>query len=67
MAFQIGEAAQIASHNIFRATPHFVRGAAHPNLVRNTFAVFMQPNVDYHLTPGLTFDEFTKQVVKRHS
>lgn len=66
IAFQLGEATQIASRGLFRATPHLVRGASYPNLARNTFAVFMQANVDYKLTPELTFDQFTKQVMKRH-
>jgi isopenicillin N synthase-like dioxygenase len=42
LAFQIGEAAQIASRGKLVATPHLVRGAAYPYLARNTFAVFMQ-------------------------
>ncbi|KAH6602614.1 hypothetical protein BASA61_000947 [Batrachochytrium salamandrivorans] len=66
LAFQIGEAAQIGSHGLLRATPHLVRGAAYPHLARNTFAVFMQPNVDYQLTPEKTFDDYTKEVMLRH-
>ncbi|RKO89664.1 hypothetical protein BDK51DRAFT_29953, partial [Blyttiomyces helicus] len=42
VAFQLGEAAQIASRGRLVATPHLVRGAAVPGVARNTFAVFMQ-------------------------
>ncbi|KAI8906013.1 hypothetical protein EDD86DRAFT_193442 [Gorgonomyces haynaldii] len=66
LAFQIGEAAQIASRGLLVATPHLVRGAAYPNVARNTFAVFMQPNVDHQLLPDLNFDQFTKEVMQRH-
>ncbi|KAL2915888.1 hypothetical protein HK105_204589 [Polyrhizophydium stewartii] len=66
LAFQIGEAAQVGSRGLLVATPHLVRGAAYPNLARNTFAVFMQPNVDYPLTADKTFNDFTKEVMKRH-
>ncbi len=66
LAFQIGEAAQIASRGLLVATPHLVKALALPFISRNTFAVFLQPNVDYPLTLELTFDEFTKQVMKRH-
>jgi isopenicillin N synthase-like dioxygenase len=66
LAFQIGEASQIASGGFLVATPHLVRGSSYPNLSRNTFAVFMQPNVNYKLTPELDFAEFTKQVLQRH-
>ena len=42
LAFQIGEAAQVASEGLLVATPHLVKGASFPNVARNTFAVFMQ-------------------------
>ena len=42
LAFQIGEAAQVASRGLLKATPHLVRGAFKENMARNTFAVFMQ-------------------------
>ncbi|KAI9100491.1 hypothetical protein DFS34DRAFT_487814 [Phlyctochytrium arcticum] len=69
LAFQIGEAAQVASRGVLVATPHLVRGADPvPGLVltRNTFAVFMQPNVDHPLKEGMTFHQFTQEVMKRH-
>jgi isopenicillin N synthase-like dioxygenase len=52
LAFQIGEAAQIASRGLLVATPHLVRGVSYDGMARNTFAVFMQPNVDAILKPG---------------
>lgn len=66
LAFQLGEAAQVASRGNLLATPHLVKSASVPNVSRNTFAVFLQPNVDHHLVNGLTFDDFTKQVMNRH-
>ncbi|KAJ3257006.1 hypothetical protein HK103_004989 [Boothiomyces macroporosus] len=66
LAFQIGEAAQVASKEALLATPHLVRGAAYPNMSRNTLALFMQPNVDQELMPGYTFHDFTKDIMARH-
>lgn len=68
LAFQIGEASQLASRGLLVATPHLVKSSPSPNVSRNTFAVFLQPNVDHVLVPesGLTFDAFTKEVMKRH-
>eukprot|EP00842_Homolaphlyctis_polyrhiza_P002425 jgi/Hompol1/3183/HPOL_006392-RA len=66
LAFQIGEAAQAASRGLLVATPHLVRAADLPNVSRNTFAVFMQPNEQYRLTETMTFDEFSSDVMKRH-
>ncbi|KAJ3273206.1 hypothetical protein HDV01_004708 [Terramyces sp. JEL0728] len=66
LAFQIGEAAQLASKDALLATPHLVRGAAYPNMSRNTLALFMQPNVDRELKKGYTFDRFTKDVLAGH-
>ncbi|GFH11399.1 DIOX_N domain-containing protein [Haematococcus lacustris] len=48
IAFQVGEALQVHSGGLLCATPHYVRGARGPgtaDLARNTFAVFMQPDV----------------------
>lgn len=39
---------------------------AAPGIARNTFAVFMQPNVDHMLTPELSFHQFSEQVFARH-
>lgn len=66
LAFQIGEAAQVASRGLLVATPHLVKSSNVPKISRNTFAVFLQPNVDHLLDGKLSFDEFTKSVMKRH-
>ncbi|PNW86984.1 hypothetical protein CHLRE_02g104100v5 [Chlamydomonas reinhardtii] len=79
IAFQVGEALQIHSGGLLQATPHFVRsarGVAAAGVSRNTFAVFMQPNVDERMDcppgmdpksvkigqwqPGCTFGKFAE-------
>jgi len=57
VAFQIGETSQIISGGHLMATPHAVQAIKHPegeNYVRNTFAVFMQPNLDVLIQPPAT-------------
>jgi len=66
LAFQTGEALQIASGDFLIATPHCVRGCSEPGVARNTFAVFMQPPVRAVLRDGLTFEGYTKIVLQRH-
>lgn len=62
LAFQIGEAAQILSGGMLKATPHHVRGhkakAGEPALTRETFALFMEPNWDYAIGPpsGVSYE-----------
>jgi isopenicillin N synthase-like dioxygenase len=54
LAFQMGEATQILTGGILRATKHYVRGAAGEaarHISRNTLAVFMQPNITDVLNP----------------
>ncbi|GFR46408.1 hypothetical protein Agub_g7990 [Astrephomene gubernaculifera] len=79
LAFQVGEALQVHSGGLLMATPHYVRAARGPGAAgvsRNTFAVFMQPNVMESMEcppgveakrvaigqwrPGLTFGEFAE-------
>lgn len=64
LAFQLGEAAQILSKQQLIATPHLVKGI--PGFCRNTFAVFLQPDVEYELEEGLSFSKFTEEVMERH-
>ncbi|KAI9144296.1 hypothetical protein BKA69DRAFT_1056745 [Paraphysoderma sedebokerense] len=72
MAFQIGEALELSTNRMLRATPHCVRGIEKvkveggEQVARNTFAVFMQPNIDEPVKPGYTFAEFCEDVFKRH-
>lgn len=52
---QVGEAMQVHSGGALRATPHYVRAAKGPKaagVARNTFAVFMQPDVTQVSTWG---------------
>jgi len=66
LAFQIGEAAQILSGGILKATPHHVRGhqamPGEPPVSRETFALFIEPQWDYHLSPptGVSYDSVLK-------
>lgn len=53
IAFQLGQVLSIQSGGLLRATPHYVRAAAAggPGISRNTFAVFMQPDLGVVLNP----------------
>lgn len=58
IGFQMGEATQIHSGGLLRATPHCVRGITGPSashVSRATLAVFMQPQWDelMDLPPGV--------------
>ncbi|KAG0255481.1 hypothetical protein BG011_005091 [Mortierella polycephala] len=75
LAFQTGEALQLATRGLLAATPHCVRGATPPEddpkryatLARNTFAVFMQPSLETIVTEdGRNFGEWTKDVLDRY-
>jgi isopenicillin N synthase-like dioxygenase len=69
LAFQTGEALEIATGGKLLATPHCVRvgGGLHTERVsRETFALFMQPNTDQPLSTSTTFGEFSKQVFSDH-
>ncbi|KAF9386440.1 hypothetical protein CPB97_003705 [Podila verticillata] len=75
IAFQTGEALQLATRGLLAATPHCVRGATAPEedptryatLARNTFAVFMQPSLETVVTEdGRNFGEWTKEVLDRY-
>ncbi|KAG0246285.1 hypothetical protein BGX31_003188 [Mortierella sp. GBA43] len=75
LAFQTGEALELATRGQLAATPHCVRGATAPNddpkrydtLARNTFAVFMQPCLDTIVTEdGRNFGQWTKEVFDRY-
>ncbi|KAE9395906.1 Clavaminate synthase-like protein [Gymnopus androsaceus JB14] len=70
LAFQTGEALEIATGGKLRATPHCVRVGASSSGVgevsRETFALFMQPNIDQQLSPQVTFGQFSKRVFDEH-
>jgi isopenicillin N synthase-like dioxygenase len=48
LAFQLGESLQIHSGGLLHATPHAVKfmDDVKENIARNTFALFMEPNMD---------------------
>uniref|UniRef100_A0A0W0FAK2 Clavaminate synthase-like protein n=1 Tax=Moniliophthora roreri TaxID=221103 RepID=A0A0W0FAK2_MONRR len=69
LAFQTGEALEIATGGKLRATPHCVRVGPSENLERisrETFAFFMQPDTDQALSPSMTFGQFSKRVFDDH-
>jgi isopenicillin N synthase-like dioxygenase len=69
LAFQTGEALEIATGGKLRATPHCVRVGASPDakkISRETFALFMQPNTNQHLSSTETFGQFSKEVFQEH-
>lgn len=69
LAFQTGEALELATAGKLRATPHCVRvGAAKDaeNISRETFALFMQPNVDQQLSATENFGQFSKRIFDEH-
>lgn len=66
IAFQMGEASQVSSKGLLVATPHLVKGVESKSVARNTFAVFMQPNVREMLTESVSYGMFSEEVFKRH-
>jgi isopenicillin N synthase-like dioxygenase len=69
IAFQTGEALEVATSGRLRATPHCVRvggGEGSEKISRETFALFMQPDTDKLLSPTLTFGQFSKQIFDEH-
>jgi len=69
LAFQTGEALQIATGGRLIATPHYVRvdaSASNKHVSRETFALFMQPNTDQIIGQGETFGGFSKRIFDEH-
>lgn len=69
LAFQTGEALELATAGKLRATPHCVRVGAAPDaekISRETFALFMQPNVDQQLSATENFGQFSKRIFDEH-
>jgi len=70
LAFQTGEALEVATGGKLRATPHCVRvgttGTDAVNISRQTFALFMQPNTDQLLSPTKTFGQFSEEIFNEH-
>ncbi len=68
LAFQIGEALELATDGSLCATPHCVRvgrEAGVEGVSRETFALFMQPDVHRQISTE-TFGEFSKRVFAEH-
>lgn len=69
LAFQTGEALEIATNGRLLATPHCVRVGSFSEsdeISRESFALFMQPNTDQNLSESLTFGDFSKKVFAEH-
>lgn len=69
LAFQTGEALELATEGRLRATPHCVRvGAVSGTEVvsRETFALFMQPETKQLIGQNETFGQFSRRVFAEH-
>ena len=69
LAFQTGEALELATEGKLRATPHCVRvgsGEGSESISRETFALFMQPEVQQAISPKETFGDFSKRIFNDH-
>lgn len=69
LAFQTGEALELATGGKLRATPHCVRvggGKGTEHVSRETFALFMQPHTQQLLGPNETFGHFSKRIFDEH-
>lgn len=69
LAFQTGEALELATNGQLRATPHCVRvgaGKDAERVSRETFALFMQPDTHQQIGPKETFGQFSKMVFDEH-
>ena len=69
LAFQTGEALELATTGSLRATPHCVRVGADPGMEgvsRETFALFMQPDTDQQIAASETFGQYSKRVFEQH-
>lgn len=69
LAFQTGEALEVATDKKLRATPHCVRVAQQDggnDISRESFALFMQPHTNQLLNSTTTFGKFSKQIFAEH-
>ncbi|KZT06313.1 Clavaminate synthase-like protein [Laetiporus sulphureus 93-53] len=69
LAFQTGEALELATAGSLRATPHCVRvgaGQGMEGVSRETFALFMQPDTNQQIAASETFGQFSKRVFDEH-
>jgi len=63
LGFQIGETSQIHTGGVFQATPHAVRGCRGGKISRESFAVFMEPEISglMNLPSGKTVEDIQRQ------
>lgn len=69
LAFQTGQALELATGGRLRATPHCVRVGAIKDtslISRETFALFMQPETSQLIGPSETFGQFSKRIFDEH-
>ncbi|KAF9478690.1 Clavaminate synthase-like protein [Pholiota conissans] len=69
LAFQTGEALEIATNGRLLATPHCVRVGAFDSadeISRESFALFMQPNTYQYLSGDTTFGQFSQKIFAEH-
>lgn len=69
LAFQTGQALELATSGRLRATPHCVRvgaGKGTESISRETFALFMQPDTSQLIGPNETFGQFSKRIFNVH-
>ncbi|KAJ9112175.1 hypothetical protein QFC20_002356 [Naganishia adeliensis] len=68
LGFQTGEALQLLTAGKLAATPHFVRAGQDASSVsRETFAFFLQPDVDRVVgADGETFGQFSERIMREH-
>ncbi|CAN3360226.1 hypothetical protein DICA4_D22298 [Diutina catenulata] len=64
LAFQTGSTLHEVSRGQFKAVPHFVRGTDHPNIARNTLAVFCQPDLNEMVNDSENFAQYAERVIK---
>ncbi|KAF9535743.1 Clavaminate synthase-like protein [Crepidotus variabilis] len=69
LAFQTGEALEVATNGRLLATPHCVRVGSMTStdeVSRESFALFMGPNTEVQISPTLTYGQFSKQIFSEH-
>lgn len=69
LAFQTGEALEIATNGRLLATPHCVRVGSFSTkdeISRESFALFMQPDTNQNLDGKTTFGQFSKRIFAEH-
>ncbi|TCD70640.1 hypothetical protein EIP91_002359 [Steccherinum ochraceum] len=69
LAFQTGEALELATAGKLRATPHCVRvgaGQDADRISRETFALFMQPDTNEQISETETFGQFSQRIFAEH-